>query len=227
MLLVIRETPGKEKVGTPVAAGSGRFRVVHNREQPPLRVLIANEQGERLKLIAGLVTRLGHSVVASESDPEPAAAAIARERPDVALVGLSGPREPALDLVGRIAAVSACPVIVMLPRDDADLVGEAARRGAFAFIAKATPDDLRSVIDITMHRFAEYNNLQSAFERRAIIEQAKGILMARHSIAANAAFDMLRDSSQRTGEKLTEVAAAIVNSHLLLSPTAVAAERAD
>jgi hypothetical protein len=43
--------------------------------------------------------------------------------------------------------------------------------------------------------------------------------MARHAIGAEKAFAMLRDHSQRSGEKLIEVATAVVNSHLLLVPT--------
>jgi AmiR/NasT family two-component response regulator len=49
-----------------------------------------------------------------------------------------------------------------------------------------------------------------------VIEQAKGILMARNAIDADAAFAMLRQHSQKGGKKLGDVAAAIVDSHLLL-----------
>lgn len=42
--------------------------------------------------------------------------------------------------------------------------------------------------------------------------------MCRHSINADQAFQMLRDHSQRNGRKLSDVAAAIVESHLLLIP---------
>jgi AmiR/NasT family two-component response regulator len=51
-----------------------------------------------------------------------------------------------------------------------------------------------------------------------VIEQAKGILMARHAIDADRAFEMLRNHSQRNGHKLSDVAAAVVDSHLLLIP---------
>ena len=77
-------------------------------------------------------------------------------------------------------------------------------------------------IDVTLQRFTEYHNLQGAFGRRAVIEQAKGILMARHSIDAGKAFELLRDHSQHNGQKLADVAAAIVDSHLLLLPAAAA-----
>jgi AmiR/NasT family two-component response regulator len=51
-----------------------------------------------------------------------------------------------------------------------------------------------------------------------MIEQAKGILMARHAIDADRAFEMLRDHSRHNGHKLVDVAQAIVDSHLLLLP---------
>jgi hypothetical protein len=41
--------------------------------------------------------------------------------------------------------------------------------------------------------------------------------MARHSTNADRAFEMLRDHSQHNGRKLSDVAAAIVESHLLLA----------
>ncbi|MCY7301748.1 MAG: ANTAR domain-containing protein [Thermoleophilia bacterium] len=61
---------------------------------------------------------------------------------------------------------------------------------------------------------------QGAFGRRAVIEQAKGILMARHSITAETAFQRLRDHAQHNGRKLSDVAAAVVESPLLLLPAA-------
>ena len=51
-----------------------------------------------------------------------------------------------------------------------------------------------------------------------MIEQAKGILMGRTGIDAEAAFEMLREHSQRYGLKLVDVAASMVDSHMLLPP---------
>ena len=113
---------------------------------------------------------------------------------------------------------SSCPVIALLSAEDPAYVREAAKRGVFAYLVDTTPEELQSAIDITLQRFTEYHNLQGAFGRRAVIEQAKGILMARHATDADGAFGMLRDHSQRNGRRLAEVAAAIVDSHVLLVP---------
>jgi hypothetical protein len=42
--------------------------------------------------------------------------------------------------------------------------------------------------------------------------------MARNGIDADKAFELLRHHSQHTGQKLADVAAAVVDSHLLLLP---------
>jgi AmiR/NasT family two-component response regulator len=183
-----------------------------------LRVLIANERLDRLELLAQVVAGLGHEVIAREIDVKEVGAVTAREHPDVALVGLGLSSEHALELIGEIVREAACPVIALLAARDPAYVREAAKRGVFAYIVDTTPEELQSAIDITLQRFTEYHSLQGAFGRRAIIEQAKGILMARHATDSDTAFKMLRDHSQHNGRKLADVAAAIIESHRLLAP---------
>jgi response regulator NasT len=183
-----------------------------------LRVLIANERRDRLELLAQVVAGLGHEVIAREVDVTAVAAVTAREQPDVALVGLGLSSQHALELIEEIVRESSCPVIALLSAEDPAYVREAAKRGVFAYLVDTTPEELQSAIDVTLQRFTEYHNLQGAFGRRALIEQAKGILMSRHSIDGDKAFGMLREHSQHNGNKLVDVAGAIVASHLLLVP---------
>jgi response regulator NasT len=196
--------------------------VVEN-EGHKLRVLIANERRDRLDLLARVVVGLGHEVIAREIDVEMVGGVTAREHPDVALVGLGVSSQHALELIEQIVRESSCPVIALLSAEEPAYVREAAKRGVFAYIVDTNPAELQSAIDITLQRFTEYHNLQGAFGRRAVIEQAKGILMARYAINADAAFDKLRDHSQHNGHKLSDVAAAVVESHVLLLPPATPA----
>ena len=69
------------------------------RETEHLRVLIANERKDRLALVAPIVAALGHEVIAREIDVEDVGAVTARERPDVALVGLGASSDHALGLI--------------------------------------------------------------------------------------------------------------------------------
>lgn len=185
-----------------------------------LRILIANEREDRLELLARVVTSLGHEVIAREVDVTSVGAVTAREHPDVAFVGLGLSSEHALELIGEIVHESTCPVIALLSARDPSYIREAAKRGVFAYIVDADAEELQSAIEITLQRFAEYHDLQGAFGRRAVIEQAKGVLMASHMIDHERAFEMLRAQSQRSGRKLIDVATAVVESHLLLLPPA-------
>ncbi|MGY1779910.1 ANTAR domain-containing protein [Geodermatophilus sp. SYSU D01036] len=53
-------------------------------------------------------------------------------------------------------------------------------------------------------------HLRRAMQSRAVIEQAKGVLMGRHGCTGDEAFAMLASQSQRRNRKLREVAAELV-----------------
>ena len=187
-----------------------------HRETEHLRVLIANERKDRLALVAPIVAALGHEVIAREIDVEDVGAVTARERPDVALVGLGESSEHALHLIERIVREATCPVIVLIHAPDPEFVKEASKRGVFAYITDADSRDWQSSIDIVLRRFTEYHDLEGAFGRRAVTERAKGILMERHSIDEPAAFGLLREHARSTNRKLVDVASAVVDAHRLL-----------
>ena len=58
-------------------------------------------------------------------------------------------------------------------------------------------------------------NMVAAMTTRAVIEQAKGILMERHRLTSDQAFNLLSRTSQRTGSKLRDVAADLVETGVL------------
>ena len=184
------------------------------REVEHLRVLIANERQDRLALVAPIVTALGHEVIAREVDVADVGAVTAQERPDVALVGLGESSEHALGLIETIVKTATCPVIALIHAPAPGFLGEASKRGVFAYVTDE--GDWQSSIDIVLRRFADYRDLEEAFERRAVTERAKGILMERHSVDESTAFELLRDRARSANRKLVDVARAVVDAHPLL-----------
>ena len=140
----------------------------------------------------------------------------ARERPDVALVGLGESSEHALELIERIVKEAACPVIVIIHAPDPWFINEAAKRGVFAYITDGEPRETGRARSISSSPVREYQNLEGAFGRRAMIERAKGIMMERHAVDDQEAFEMLRGHSRSSNRKLVDVASALMDSHLLL-----------
>ncbi len=191
-----------------------------------LRVLIANQRSDRLALLAEVVNGLGHEVIAREIYVKDVAAVTARERPDVALVGLGESAEHALNQISEIVAEAFCPVIALLDEYDGVWVNEAAARGVFAYIVDTRPEELQSAIDITLRRFAEFQHLQGAFDRRnaetvretgrrdaqqrQVLELHDGVVQSL-SVAQLALELDRRDESKEALQKALENARAIVS----------------
>jgi len=179
-----------------------------------LRVLVANERQDRLVHVAALVAGLGHEVIAPQIEVSEVGPVTAREQPDVAFVGLGESSQHALELIEQIVHEAACPVVALLHSPDPEFVVEAARRGIFAYITDGEPQEWQNSIEIVLRRFAEFRDLEGAFKRRTITERAKGILMERHAVDEERAFQMLRDSARRTQSMLVDTAQSIIDGTL-------------
>jgi AmiR/NasT family two-component response regulator len=183
-----------------------------------LRVLIADGTAERLGDVTRTVTSLGHQVVGDGASLDTVGQATAAELPDVALVIVGENSDKALGLIRTIVHEAACPVIAILDIQDRGFVDRAARLGIFSYIAHPRDlEEMQSAMDVSLQRFAEYHALEGAFGRRAVTERAKGILMERHSIDEQQAFEVLREHARRTNTKMVDVAASVLASHRLLS----------
>jgi AmiR/NasT family two-component response regulator len=186
-----------------------------------LRVLIADQEELRIAEIAAVISGLGHTVVARLLDVSGIAEATRREAPDIAIVGLGGEEEHALELISAIVKQAACPVIVDLESDDDTFIDQAARRGIFAYVKHGEQHEMGHAIDIVLNRYAEFSRLHGALRTGATIEQAKGILMERHGISADAAFADLRARARNTNQTVFDVAEAVTLSHPLFKARAI------
>jgi response regulator NasT len=84
-------------------------------------------------------------------------------------------------------------------------------------------DSIQSAIEVAVRRQAEkrelaeqVERLETALERRALIERAKGILMERHNIGEREAFDRLRDHARSRNRTVVDVSASVAEGHALL-----------
>ena len=66
--------------------------------------------------------------------------------------------------------------------------------------------------------FRIVQNLQTALESRAVIDQAKGILIERYKLTADQAFQLLARASMTTNRKLRDIADHLVRTGELRLP---------
>jgi AmiR/NasT family two-component response regulator len=188
-----------------------------------LRVLAADEDREALDATAVMLRDLGHEVTAYAVALDEAVRKVAEDDPDVAVVVLHGDDQHALGLIDELTEATAGPVIAILDTADTDFLTAAAERGIDAYAYPMTAENVQVALEVAIRRHAdrqrlsdEVARLESALERRALIERAKGILMERHEVGEREAFEMLRSRARGTNTTVVSLSRAVVEGHALL-----------
>jgi response regulator NasT len=188
-----------------------------------LRVLIADENEDALRKLHEVLGQLGHEVTPYAVSVSEAVELIAKEDPEVAIVVVHDDDEHALALISEAVEFASGPVIAQLPDADVAFLARAAKAGISAYAESMDPESVQGAIEVAVRRHREaqrlsekVEQLESALERRGIIERAKGILMERHSVNDREAFEMLRDHARSSGRRVVEVAQSVLDGHALL-----------
>jgi len=195
----------------------------HDGDLHGMKVLLADQDEGALRIAAALVRGLGHEVTELAVGVQEAAEVIARDDPDLSIVVVNEDDSYALDLIEEIVEYARGPVIAMVEKEDPEFVSAAAKRGIYAYAREGMADSIQSAIEVAVRRHAEtrelaeqVERLETALERRALIERAKGILMERHDIGEREAFDRLRDHARSRNRTVVDVSASVAEGHALL-----------
>jgi AmiR/NasT family two-component response regulator len=191
-----------------------------------LRILAADEDEGALHETGAILRDLGHEVTEFAIGTTEIAEAIAREDPDASVVVVHHDDGHALDLIEEIVSFSSGPVVAVFDEEDPEFVREAADRGIHAYARPIEPDAVQSALEVAMRRHAEQSKLteavgqlETALQRRAVIERAKGILMERHSVDEHVAFELLRAKARSSNRSVVDLAQAVLDGHALLPNT--------
>jgi AmiR/NasT family two-component response regulator len=193
------------------------------RAERHLRVLVADEDRDALRSLGDVLAELGHEVTPYAVSVAEAARLISTEDPDLAIVVVHQDDEHALALIGEAVEYASGPVIAQTRNGDVEFVARAAERGISAWIESSDPEQVQGAIEVALRRHGEavalqakVDQLETALERRALIERAKGIVMERHGVDERGAFELLRDHARSQSRRVVDVAVAVTDGHALL-----------
>jgi AmiR/NasT family two-component response regulator len=189
-----------------------------------LRVLLANEREEDLTALGRVLDGLGHDVTPFAVSVSEAIELIAREDPDIAFVVIDSDDEHALALISETVEFASGPVLVSVREaKDPALIARAADMGISGYVDSWAPHDVQAAIEVALRRYRseerlneKVEQLQTALERRTLIERAKGILMERHQIGDAEAFQLLREHARGASRRVVDVAQSVLDGHALL-----------
>ena len=147
---------------------------------------------------------LGHDVIAHEVSIATVGAATLEHRPDIAMSPCT--RTPSTRSSSS-ARSSRRPSARYRARGrrGSRLRGGGRSRGVFAYIDSTKETELQGAIDVALQRYHQFSELLRAFERRARIERAKGILMERHALGDREAFERIRRAARDARRPLIDV----------------------
>ena len=188
-----------------------------------LCVLLADEDRAALTELRDRVESLGHEVLARAVGIADIAQALAEDEPDIALVEVRNDPEHAIDLMRELVDEAGCPIVLVLEEADADFAARTAELGVFACVRSGDVESIRDAIEIAVRRHRDVSalgeqvdGLSGALDRRAVIERAKGILMERHEIPEDEAFEMLRTEARSSNRRVAELSRSVVDGRALL-----------
>jgi AmiR/NasT family two-component response regulator len=189
-----------------------------------LRILVANESEDDLRRLGDVLDGLGHDVTPFAVSVDEAIELIAREEPDLAFVVLDEDDEHGLALISETVEYASGPVLVSVREaKHPALLARAAEMGIAGYVDSWAPQDVQAAIEVALRRYREetrlnekVEQLETALERRTLIERAKGILMERHGIDEREAFQLLREHARGAQRRVVDVAQAVLDGHALL-----------
>jgi AmiR/NasT family two-component response regulator len=189
-----------------------------------LRILLANESDDDLKRLGSVLDALGHDVTPFAVSVREAIELIAREDPDLAFVVIDDDDEHGLALISETVEYASGPVLVSVREaKDPRLIARAAEMGIAGYVDSWEPHDVQAAIEVALRRYRDetrlnekVSQLETALERRTVIERAKGVLMERHAIGERDAFQLLREHARGAQRRVVDVSQAVLDGHALL-----------
>ena len=189
-----------------------------------MRVMLVDDQPERLSLLERALKAEGHDVAARLDTAADLTAAVARHAPEMILIEVDAPSRDTLESLSAITREQPRPIVLFASQSDPDTLKRAMRAGVSAYVVDGLSEArVASVINVAIARFHEYQALkaelldaQTKLADRKDVDKAKGILMQRRNLSEQQAYEQLRKMAMDRNLKIGDAARALLAAAELL-----------
>jgi response regulator NasT len=190
-----------------------------NADAPPARrVLIAEDEALIRLDLAEMLREEGYDVVGEAGDGQEAVDLALSLRPDLVIMDVKMPRRDGIDAAAEIAEKRIAPIVVLTAFSQRDLVEKARDAGAMAYLVKPfSVSDLIPAIELAVSRFGEFAalerevaDLSDRLETRKLVERAKGVLQAKHTMTEPEAFRWMQRAAMDRRTTMKRVAEVVL-----------------
>src|SRR3972149_1073863 len=187
------------------------------------RILIVEDDPLVLAMLAEGLEMSGYAVATAISG-ENALVLFETIHPDLVVMDICLPGISGIEEMRRLRKKSDLPVIFLTALNQDEATHEAIKAGAHVYVVKPISlKQLVPMIETALARAADLRklrttgeNLVTALRQNRDISVAVGILIERHNISGEEAFERLRKHARSTRRRVTEVAASIIAGDTML-----------
>lgn len=182
-------------------------------------ILVADDDRLVRVTVANGLRQAGYEVIEA-SDGVEAVERGAELQPDLAVLDVRMPRMSGLEAARRLRVDAGVPSIILSAYDDREDVERAVEEGALGYLVKPVDaSEILPTIETAIGRASDISQLKaSEFHLNRALMQGRstsvavGVLMERHRLTQDEAFQSLRLHARSRRQKLVEVAEEIVRS---------------
>lgn len=189
-------------------------------EHTKLRVMLVDDDKERLPLLEQALAAEGHQVVARLNTHADLSVAVALHKPEVVFIDVDAPGREILHSLGELYREHPRPIVLCAAQSDAQTTRRALDAGVSAYVVDglAQRKSYSSLLDLAIARFEMQQALREELDRARTrladlrdIEKAKGLLMKRRAIDEAAAYNLLRRMAMDRKQRIGDFARTVLN----------------
>ena len=182
--------------------------------RPPLRVLVAEDEGLIRMDLVEMLEEEGYCVVGQAGDGASAVRLTTELRPDLVILDVKMPELDGLSAAEQVVSARLAAVVILTAFSERDLIERAREAGVMAYLVKPFQKrDLVPAIEMAVSRFAELVALEREVEdlhgrmaARKLVERAKGVLQTSRGMSEPEAFRWIQRRSMDQRRSMRAVA---------------------
>jgi len=184
-----------------------------------LKIILVDDDAGRAELIERALRHASYDISSRLKTSDALVKQVEIDHPDAIVIDM---KESGMDYFNQVRAVNETlptPVIMFTDRSGGThAIEKAIKAGVHAYIVDGLESNrVQPIVETAVIRFKEYQSLKTelietkaTLEERKKIERAKGLLMEKHDMKEQAAFQTLRKMAMDQNKKMGDVAENII-----------------